>query len=480
MTDKITGETLIAWGFKPGPWFKEAIEFGNTVLGKYPLDEIREFISNNYKPREPELDPALQLRTNSIPFGIFLEAETDDEVVNYAGVVRQMDELVRTPTVMHAAVMPDACPAAGVIPVGGVVATKDAIHPGFHSEDACCSMAITVFKRDMDVSRVLDVAMQTTHFGNQPRQQLAAYGRDTQFAGLIDRLPENRFTAGLEDRAIGQFMTQGDGNHFFFVGHLKSTGQLAIVTHHGSRGFGAEVYRRGKAVAEKHTSIVSPRTPKAAAWIDANSQEGHDYWEALQLVREWTKLNHYAIHDAMQQRLGNAIVGRFWNEHNFVFRRADGLFYHAKGSTPSYYGYANDDCGQMLIPLNMGQPILITMPNDRRPIDGLGFAPHGAGRNLSRTAHMKRLLEEFPSDARGISPRDLQTIIDRETQGLDVRFYCGKPDISELPSAYKRPDEVRRQITKFDLATIVDEVIPAGTIMAGEGHKPWLKKKDRK
>ena len=26
---------------------------------------------------------------------------------------------------------------------------------------------------------------------------------------------------------------------------------------------------------------------------------------------------------------------RFWNEHNFVFRKSDGLFYHAKGATPT-------------------------------------------------------------------------------------------------------------------------------------------------
>lgn len=27
---------------------------------------------------------------------------------------------------------------------------------------------------------------------------------------------------------------------------------------------------------------------------------------------------------------------RFWNEHNFVFRRSDGLFYHGKGATPAF------------------------------------------------------------------------------------------------------------------------------------------------
>ncbi|TIL63852.1 MAG: RNA-splicing ligase RtcB, partial [Mesorhizobium sp.] len=68
-------------------------------------------------------------------------------------VVEAMDALLRTPTVVSGVVMPDACPA-GTIPVGGVVATRNAIHPGFHSADICCSMAITVFKRNDDPKKI--------------------------------------------------------------------------------------------------------------------------------------------------------------------------------------------------------------------------------------------------------------------------------------------------------------------------------------
>jgi hypothetical protein len=43
--------------------------------------------------------------------------------------------------------MPDACPTGpeGQIPVGGVVVAKNAIHPGFHSADICCSVMLTDF-----------------------------------------------------------------------------------------------------------------------------------------------------------------------------------------------------------------------------------------------------------------------------------------------------------------------------------------------
>ena len=76
-----------------------------------------------------------------------------------------------------------------------------------------------------------------------------------------------------------------------------------------------------------------------------------------------------------------------------------------------------------LIPLNMAEPILVVKGdlNDRN----IGFAPHGAGRNISRSEHKRRV------EAAG-SP---ELAVLKETEGLDVRFYSGKPDVSELPSA---------------------------------------------
>lgn len=52
-------------------------------------------------------------------------------------------------------------------------------------------------------------------------------------------------------------------------------------------------------------------------------------------MRDWTRESHYAIHDLVARAIGNAVEDRFWNEHNFVFRREDGLYYHGKGATPS-------------------------------------------------------------------------------------------------------------------------------------------------
>jgi RNA-splicing ligase RtcB len=470
----ITGKTLMQWGLEPGAWFKDALPLANQMRGEGKTD--RQIIDHLFTLRViPSVLEGIPLRTNNLPFERFIEPESEDEIQNVASVIAHMDALMRTPTIVRGAVMPDACPsgsAMGTIPVGGVVATKNAIHPGFHSADICCSMFMSVFKRVDPTDRVLDVAMKTTHFG-------VGKGNDynildyPELINLVARFEYNPFLKGLDRFALDQFMTQGDGNHFLYVGHVESNGAMAIVTHHGSRGLGAQLYKRGKAAAERHTRIVAPRVPLHNAWIEADSEIGQDYWEALQIIRQWTKLNHAAIHNLMSLRLGNRIVLQTWNEHNFVFRRADGLFYHGKGATPSFLGYAKDDSGATLIPLNMAEPIL--MATHANNSDALGFAPHGAGRNLSRTAHIKRLTAEFGDD-RGLGPDAIKTIIDRETKpkGVDARFYTGAPDISELPSAYKNADQVQRQIKKHGLANVVDRILPRGSIMAGE--MKWQRK----
>jgi tRNA-splicing ligase RtcB len=116
----------------------------------------------------------------------------------------------------------------------------------------------------------------------------------------------------------------------------------------------------------------------------------------------------------------------------------------------------------------MAQPVLLV--KGRTTVNNLGFAPHGAGRNLSRTQHkaLKHGMNEID-------------IFNEETKGLDARFFSKNIDISELPSAYKSAEQVRRQIEEMNLATIVDEIIPYGCIMAGdhERNAPWKNKKKK-
>jgi RNA-splicing ligase RtcB len=451
----VTGKDLIDLGFPEGAALGAALKHVRQagLVG----DALVDFVAaNKPAPVLPQQDPPA--------YALNLEAEDEAEVDNLAKVTETMDALMRTPTVRGGAVMPDACPAGpvGSIPVGGVVVTEGAIHPGMHSADICCSVMLTDFGI-ADPKVVLDAVNGVTHFGSGGR----ANGR--RFTVSLDLLDAFRANSFLSDdkilRAAMEHMgTQGDGNHFAFVGRSAATGNTCLVTHHGSRGPGAGLYTSGMRVAERFRKRLSPATAKENAWIPADSPEGVAYWEALQLIRRWTKANHNAIHQAATVAIGAKAKDRFWNEHNFVFRRGD-LFYHAKGATPVAGDFLPDTSGVQIVPLNMAEPVLLIRGGvtDRN----LGFAPHGAGRNRSRTAH-KRSLGTY-SEAE---------VFARETQGLDARFWSGNIDVSELPSAYKPAATVRSQMARYGLAEVVDEIHPFGSIMAGDWERdaPWRTK----
>ena len=459
MTEIMSGQDLIDAGLPQGKWFGEALRAANAVLEQGGSHDEAMEVARSFLP-----PPAAPLRArDALAFFANIEADGPEAAENVAKVAAGMAELMRTPVVRAGAIMPDACPSgpSGTIPVGGVVASE-AIHPGMHSADICCSMAISVFT-DVSPKALLDAVHAVTHFGPGGRQRGKQWRPSTE---LLARFDANALLKDSISPAIEHFGTQGDGNHFAYVGTLKSTGATALVTHHGSRAPGAWLYDRGMKLADRYRRELSPETLKDNAWIPADTQDGDTYWEALQVIRAWTKANHLAIHDAAAEVLAAKAADRFWNEHNFVFRKADGLYYHGKGATPAFDNWAEDATDLTLIPLNMAEPVLIV--RGRNAPHGLGFSPHGAGRNFSRSQHKR--MQAGRTDAE---------IFAAETRGIDARFFLGKTDVSELPSAYKNAAAVRRQIETFDLAEVVDEVLPFGCIMAGdwEADAPWRTKR---
>src|SRR5262245_9193815 len=170
MDTQITGKTLIAWGYKPGPWFPGAIAAANAAQAQGKAEaEIRAAIDACMPARREQM--ALR-KVGDLAHRLNIRAEDPDEVANVEAVERHMVELMRVPTGVAGTVMPDACPAGsapGTIPVGGVIAAKDAIHPGMHSADICCSMAATLFHRDIDPRAILDAGMRLSHFGGGGR-----------------------------------------------------------------------------------------------------------------------------------------------------------------------------------------------------------------------------------------------------------------------------------------------------------------------
>lgn len=467
---KVTGQTLIDWGFKPGKWFAAAIPAADAMArenhfngGTYTEFDMIEAVKK-FVPAPIEIIPPQNI--DKIPVYYNIDANTDYEIDNLKKVKENIKEISQVPVVSAISVMPDGCPqGGGGIPVGAVAVTENAIIPGFHSADICCSVAMTVFPSDTNPTAILDAGMKISHFGKGGRP----HSHDMRVpSDLIDAFERNPYLTNKSGAAEKHFGTQGDGNHFFYVGRIKSTDQIALITHHGSRKPGAMLYNVGIDLAKSMTGEQAPYLHPHNLWIPYDTQEGQDYWEALQLIRRWTKGNHFTIHNAVAKAVGAKDKDRWWNEHNFVFKReynGKTFFAHAKGATPSYMGFSNDMVGKSLIPLNMAQPILIGEVN-QNPDHGmdfwsqpsLGFAPHGAGRNYSRSSFSKMLTEK------GLSAKQMIADI---TSKYDVRAFSGKHDISEFPEAYKNADQIIEQINKYGLTKIIDKVNPIGCIMAG-------------
>ena len=241
------------------------------------------------------------------------------------------------------------------------------------------------------------------------------------FVRALDEAGYEEIARAIRD-ASGDRLDDPDGDTFY-----------SLVTHHGSRGLGAQVFARGHKAAMRETGKIADGIPDAAAWLDATTPEGQDYWEALQYVSRWTKANHESIHARFLERSGAIPVTAFGNEHNFVWKRGE-TYLHGKGATPAW----KDEAGRPLlglIPLNMAAPILVTLGRDNREF--LSFAPHGAGRNQSRTATMR----EFHKANGDTDEKAVERAVAAATKGLDIRWYYGKPDLSESRLQTRRPGE---------------------------------------
>lgn len=483
----LTSQDLVDAGYEPGPVFKEL----HSKIAEY---EAKGITDPKYALKLLKRDcgkpvTKLQRLAEPITFSEAITPANAEEEKNVEKVRKQMNALLRTPILRAGVILPDACPVSpqeAVIPVGAAVVAENAIIPSAHSADICCSMYATFYESSGAVAGELDDLTSVTNFGPVPRKAEDAVHDEV----LDEDVWENPFLKGLDNRARMHMADQGDGNHFAYIGEMEVTAEFlavlrltghadlaekfadsvsktlrVLVTHHGSRSIGAHLYKRGQNAAEKHTAKVAEGIPKASAWLDAASDTGKDYWDALQYIARWTKANHRAIHRRFLEKISGSTIAEFGNEHNFVWKRGD-HFYHGKGATPAW----KDEVGRPklgLIPLNMAEPILLALGADNE--DFLSFAPHGAGRNMSRTA----LMRKFPRE------KDRERQLVESTSGIDARWFSGVPDLSETPVAYKNAAEVKKQIADFGLAEVIAEIKPLGCIMAGHIDAPWRSRKDK-
>lgn len=151
-----------------------------------------------------------------------------------------------------------------------------------------------------------------------------------------------------------------------------------MLSHSGSRGFGATLANKYTEIAMQKTSL--PKEAKHLAWLDLNSEEGMEYWIAMNMAGDYAQACHDEIHRRIAKSLKMKPVAKIENHHNFAWKEIiDGqeVIVHRKGATPAGKGVLG------IIPGSMVSPGFIV--RGRGVVDSISSASHGAGRTMSRT-----------------------------------------------------------------------------------------------
>lgn len=392
---------------------------------------------NSYVPRE-ESAPYRQ-------WGANLEPDS----------VRQLENACKLPVAVRGALMPDAHRGYG-LPIGGVLATRNAVIPYAVGVDIACRMKMSV----------LDLPLDT--FNRSPEKLVRAIETETRF-GIGASFKNRRehdvmdedwsitdLTREVKDKAWAQLGSSGSGNHFVEFGvfeianndlGLESGQYLALLSHSGSRGAGATIAGHySKLAMKQHPEL--PKELSHLSWLDLDSEEGQEYWHAMELMGRYAAANHACIHRHVPSHLGARVLLDLENHHNFAWKEEhDGetVIVHRKGATPAGPGVLG------IIPGSMATTTYVARGKGNP--ESMNSASHGAGRLMSRTQAKQTFTW---SQARKYLDEKGVTLL---SAGLD-----------EVPMVYKDIDEV--MAAQADLVEPVAKFQPKVVKMAPAGERP--------
>lgn len=402
-----------------------------------------------------------EIRAEPLPYRIW-GAEQIDE-----GSLAQMNAAMRLPISVAGALMPDAHVGYG-LPIGGVLATEDAVIPYAVGVDIACRVRLSVFQQSpilikQKSGQFKNALIENTRFGAGK-----IWGKHERAEHEVLDDPNwsaTKFLASLKDTAYEQLGTSGSGNHFVDWGALrlekdddvlglKAGEYLALLSHSGSRGVGFKIANRYSEVAMKlHPNL--DKLVRHLAWLPLDWNEGQEYWLSMELAGRFAAANHEVIHKRVAKAVGLKPIYSVENHHNFAWKERipapsgfagpdREVIVHRKGATPAGKNVMG------FIPGSMADPGFLV--RGKGVIESLNSAAHGAGRQMSRTAALKSITK---------------TERDRYLKERDVTLIGAGMD--ESPQAYK-PIEVVIA-AQSDLIEIVGRFKPMMVRMDGTGSK---------
>jgi tRNA-splicing ligase RtcB (3'-phosphate/5'-hydroxy nucleic acid ligase) len=476
---KLSGKELRTIGYPEGPVIsiamhvmeknyrhhakEEAMEILKCVLASpldYKDDEILSSIAIKLLPEAPPLEGfgEVSLNNTGIHFNIFGQEHIEE------GAMHQMYTAAKLPVAVAGALMPDAHSGYG-LPIGGVLATENAVMPYGVGVDIGCRMCLSIF--DINPNELV----QKENYFAREINEATLFGSGAQFGHASDHeVMENELfrqlplLKNLHGRAWKQLGSSGSGNHFVEFGAVEIAQKdevlgidagmyVGLLSHSGSRGLGANIANHYTKIAISKRRL--PEDAKNLAWLTLDEEEGMEYWLAMNLAGDYASACHHIIHAKIATQLGRKPMKIVENHHNFAWKEkwnGKEVIVHRKGATPA----GKDALG--IIPGSMTADGFIV--KGRGEEASVNSASHGAGRKMSRSKAMQ-----------SVTDKDFKN----ELKKFGVKLLGGGLD--ESPFAYKDIHVVMQ--SQKALVDVVGKFTPKIVKMDGANHRGWKDKKSR-
>lgn len=398
---------------------------------KYKGDQYFSSVANALL--ETKKTETRELNATRAPFTIFGENEIEP------GAKEQLYTALKLPISKAGALMPDGHQGYG-LPIGGVLATENAVIPYGVGVDIGCRMCLSVYDInptfiDGHKDKYMGILQAETKFGpnevhRSPNDSAVFEREEFKTIPLLKR---------LKDRAFQQMGSSGGGNHFVEFGVVEVLANddvlklppgryVAVLSHSGSRGLGANVAKLYTDLAMKQTPL--PKEARHLGWLDLDTHEGQEYWLAMNLAGDYASACHHDIHKRIAKALGEKPLAMVENHHNFAWKEmvnGEELIVHRKGATPAQSNVLG------IIPGSMTAPGYI-VKGKGNPLS-LSSASHGAGRQMSRTAakqqvthsELKKVLKDYGVTLLGagldeapMAYKDIKKVMANQTELVDV------------------------------------------------------------
>lgn len=308
--------------------------------------------------------------------------------------------------------------------------------------------------------------------------------------GAMDGANPDRVSIRAKQRGAPQLGTLGAGNHFLEIQRvdriydtnvarvfgIEREGQVTVMIHTGSRGFGHQVcsdYIRTMLNASRKYGIRLPDPQLAAAPV--NSREAQNYLEAMrcavnyafanrQMITHWTRESFAKVFGQDPEDLGLKLV--YDVAHNIAKcekHEVDGtkeiLWVHRKGATRGFGPGREElprryrEIGQpVIIAGSMGTASYLLLGTEKAMLETFGSTCHGAGRVMSRAAAKRRYYGEHVK-------RELQM-----KKGILIRAASNVVVAEEAPGAYKNIDLVAESVDLAGISRRIVRLVPLGVV----------------